>query len=168
MLVSNWVTAVDATAEVNGIIVCSPNALSLHCCKIKLRYFNHCALCTKMTKGYRSCTFLLLPSPHQREAREGEKGEDPAAGSDQDRGIRRRGGHGERKEDLPAANVWGGEFVPVKQPDADLSHARGSHGWSSLWDSIFYPWSTAWPGFCPFYVSAVIPIMEKISLNHLY
>lgn len=49
--------------------------------------------------------FLSLPSPHQREAREGEKGEDPAAGPDQDRGIRRRGGHGEREKDLSAPNV---------------------------------------------------------------
>lgn len=49
--------------------------------------------------------FTLLPPPHQREARQGEEGEDQAAGADQDRGIRRRGGHGEGEKDLSAANV---------------------------------------------------------------
>lgn len=46
-----------------------------------------------------------FPTPHQREAREGEKGEDQAAGADQGRGIRWRGRHGDGEKDLSAANV---------------------------------------------------------------
>lgn len=48
---------------------------------------------------------FLVFSPHQREAREGEEGEDQAAGADQNRRIRRRGGHGKREENISAANV---------------------------------------------------------------
>lgn len=50
-------------------------------------------------------SYTSFSPPHQREAREGEEGEDQAAGADQDGGIRWRGGHGKREEDLSAANV---------------------------------------------------------------
>lgn len=64
-----------------------------------------------MTQDNSLSFFLLLfflvpsPSPLQREAREGEEGEDQAAGSDQGGEFRRRGGHGAREKDLSAANV---------------------------------------------------------------
>lgn len=66
--------------------------------------------------------FLYFSSPCQREAREGEEGEDQAAGADQGGGIRWRGGHGKREEDLSAANVWGEELVPIKIPEPDSIH----------------------------------------------
>lgn len=49
--------------------------------------------------------FALPSLPHQRKVGKREKGEEQTAGSDQDGGIGRRGGHGEREEDLSAANV---------------------------------------------------------------
>lgn len=56
----------------------------------------------KLTSFPHFCSSSL---PHQREVGKGEKGEEQTAGSDQDGGIGRRGGHGEREEDLSAANV---------------------------------------------------------------
>lgn len=74
--------------------------------------------------------FILssIPFPLQSEAREGEEGKEQAAGTDQDRGIRWSRGHGERETDLPAANVWGGELVPVKIPYSRLRW----HIWAGL------------------------------------
>lgn len=88
------------------------------------------------------------PLPHQRKAREGEEGEDQAAGPHQDRGLRRRGGHGEREKDLSAADVWGEGLVPVqtsipRHPYCTWMQWFSSHGWSSFVDAIFHPRSAS-------------------------
>lgn len=98
------------------------------------------------SSSQRSSHFLSHPPnfpPRQSEAGEGTKGEESTAGSDQDGGIRRRGGHGEGEEDLSAANVRGGGISASQNTSArHLSHTRGGLGPARtgglpLGDSVF-------------------------------